>query len=156
MENPFKSRANYLLVKLLANERARAVLLSEVAQYLAGCACQTGTFHCVPKINRIEVAFERSVGGLEIAIKEASESNTRGFRGGWVSSWALGKLVRNHRIRIGRKKCADILEALGYKRVGRAGPILAEDGQRPILYRMRGVPDGFGDYEKAQGYPMTG
>lgn len=157
MANPFKSRADYFLVKLLASERERAILLAEVAQYLAGRAFQLGAFRRAPNNNSIEVAIERSLGGLEVAIKEASKNNTRGFRGGWASSWALEKLVRDAGIRVARNKYADILESLGYERAGRAGsPILAEDGQRPTLYRMPGVPDGFGAYEKAQGYPLTG
>jgi len=154
MANQFKSRANDLLMNLLASERERAILLAEVAQYIARDAILLGTCHRGPETTSTEADVGRSLGGLEVAIKEASKNKTRGFLGGWVSSWALGKLVRDRSIRVGRNKYADILQSLGYERAGRAGsPIMAEDGQRPILYRMPSVTKS---YEKAQGYPMTG
>jgi hypothetical protein len=157
MANQFNSRANDLLVKLLASERERAKLFAAVTHYLARDAILLGTCHHARETTGTKADDERSFGGLGVMIKEASESNTRGFRGGWVSSWALEKLVRGRGIRVARNKYADLLESLGFERAGRAGsPIKAEDGQRPILYRMPGVPDGYGAYEKAQGYKMTG
>ncbi len=114
----------------------------------------SGACHRAPDTTSTDAAVERSLGGLEVEIKEASENNTRGFRGGWVSSWALDKLVRDRGIRVGRNKYAEILESLGYERTGRASaPIIAEDGQRPTLYKLPSVVDGFGAYEKAQSYP---
>ncbi len=157
MANQFKSRANDLLLKLLSSERDRAKLFDEVAHYLARDAILLGTCHQARESTGAEAVDARSFGWLGVAIKEASEKGTRGFRGGWVSSWALEKLARGRGIRVARNKYADVLQSLGYQRAGRAGsPIMAEDGQRPTLYRMPGVPDGFGAYEKAQGYRLTG
>jgi hypothetical protein len=158
MENPFKSRGTDLLVRLLASERERALLSTEVAQYLTACAFQSNTLlQRAPKTNRIEVVVGRSLDGLKIAIKEAAENNMPGFKGGWASAFAVGKLMKDCGIRIGRNKYHDILADLGYERVGRNGSaIMQESGQRPVLYAKPGVTVFPGAYERAQGYPLIG
>lgn len=156
MENPFKSRGTELLVRLLASERERALLSTEVAQYLTACAFQSDALQRTPRTKRIETAVRRSLSALHIAIKEASENNTPGFRGGWVSAWAMERLLKDRGFRIGRNKYHDILADLGYQRVGRAGSaIQQENWQRPVLYAKPGVVVVPGAYEREQNYPLT-
>lgn len=109
-----------------------------------------GACHRAPETTSTAIAIQKSMGGVESEILEAAADNTRGFRGGWVSSWALDKLMRERGIRIGRNKLADILRDLGYDSWGRAPtPIVQEDGKRPMLYRL---PDASDDYCLAQHY----
>lgn len=107
--------------------------------------------HRAPETSSTDLAVHKSLGGVEFEIIEATEDNTVGFRNGWISSWALDKLLRDRGLRIGRNKLAGILGDLGYEQHGRASsPIMLEDGKRPMLYKRPGVT---GDYELAQGYP---
>lgn len=113
-----------------------------------------GLCHRAPHTSSTDVAIEESRGGFEHDILDAAESNVKGFRGGWVSSWALQKLARDSGYRIGRNKYRDIMLALGYESFGRAvRPLMAEEGLRPVLYRLPGVT---GEYEDAQHYPRSG
>jgi hypothetical protein len=114
----------------------------------------SGNCHRAPETSSTSEAIKRSQGGIEAEIEEAAENNTVGFRGGWVSSWAMEKLLKNRGVRIGRNKYHDILSDLGYERCGRAGRVIfQEEAQRPVLYKKPGVT---GDYERAQGYPVGG
>jgi hypothetical protein len=107
--------------------------------------------HRAPETSSTEESITESMGGIEQEILEAAEDNTVGFRGGWVSSWALDKLMRDRGIRIGRNKVLSILEGMGYERFGRtANPVMQEDGKRPVLYKR---PDAVSDYARAQNYP---
>jgi hypothetical protein len=130
-----------------------------VAYYLANYAIPpaldpAGACHRAPETTSTDASIAESLGLIEQEILEAAENNTVGFRGGWVSSWALDKLVRDLNMRIGPKRIPRILASLGYERFGRASKqILQEDGKKPVLYKKPGVPDGFSAYETAQHYP---
>lgn len=130
-----------------------------VAHFLANYAIPpaldpAGACHRAPETTSTDASIAESLGVIEQEILEAAENNTVGFRGGWVSSWALDKLVRDLNMRIGPKRIPRILASIGYERFGRASKqILQEDGKKPVLYKKPGVPDGFGAYETAQHYP---
>ncbi|MDK3074089.1 DUF5906 domain-containing protein [Sedimentitalea sp. JM2-8] len=107
--------------------------------------------HRAPETSSTAAAVRKSRGPIETEILEAAEDNTPGFIGGWVSSWALDKLMRDRGFRIGRNKLADILADLGYEQWGRAtSPLIQEDRKRPMLYKKPGASE---DYVKAQHYP---
>jgi hypothetical protein len=110
--------------------------------------------HRAPTTTSTEESIGESLGGVEQEILEAAEDNTVGFRGGWVSSWALDRLMRDRGIRIGRNKHGKILEAMGYRRFERAWqPIEQEDGKRPVLYKLPSAPgETVDDYCRAQHY----
>lgn len=115
-----------------------------------------GACHRAPDTTSTNAAIERSQGGLESEIVEASENNTPGFRGGWVSTVALDRLIKQLGYRIGRNKYESILVDLGYQWWGRASTaIMNEDGKRPMLYAKPDVDTGFGAYERAQNYPSA-
>lgn len=109
-----------------------------------------GACHRAPVTSSTSQAIAKSMGGVESEITEASEDNTAGFRGGWVSAWALDKLMRERGIRIARNKLPDILSDMGYVAHGRAPkPLMSEDGKRPMLYKK---PDVLTEYAMAQNY----
>lgn len=110
-----------------------------------------GMCHRAPETSSTNVAIEESRGGFEHDILDAAASNVPGFRGGWVSSWALTKLAKDVGYRIGRNKYREIMKSLGYEFFGQAvRPIMAEGGLRPALYRLPGTET---DYEVSQNYP---
>ncbi len=104
-----------------------------------------------PETSSNEEAIEASTGGVEAEIIEAVESGSRGFSGGWISSWALDRMLRDRHLRISRPQVAEILTNLGYQKWGRAPrPILQEDHKRPELW-CKGLTDSpFEDYLEAQ------
>ena len=112
----------------------------------------TGACHRAPVTTSTQEAVAASIGGIEGEVIEASEDNTVGFRGGWVSSWALDKLLRDRGIRIGRNKQSAIIEEMGFFRIGRAHNfIMQEDGKRPVLWSRDADADP-ADYCAAQNY----
>ena len=111
-----------------------------------------GACHRAPTTTSTDAAIERSGGVVESEITEATNDNTVGFRGGWVSSYCLEKLMKHLGIRINRNKLADIMLELGYVKWGRAPrSIFHEDNKRPTLYTMHPLGT-FDDYMTAQHY----
>lgn len=82
-----------------------------------------------------------SMGGVEQEIVEKIEQNAPGFAGGWVSSLALDRLLKDRRDdkRITHYKRRDLLEGMGYVTHpglpdGRAGRVVPFDLGKPRLY----------------------
>lgn len=107
--------------------------------------------HRAPETSSTSAAIKVSTGNVERDIQEACEDGTYGFRGGWISTWALTKLARDNNLRISRHKLRDIIETMGYVEWGRAlRPLDREEGKRPVLYRLSGHQGTFEDYVRAQ------
>jgi len=106
-----------------------------------------------PVTSTTEEAIAASTGGIEAEVLEAAESDRVGFRGGWVSTWALERLLRERNLRISRPKMGEMMRDLGYRMVGRASrPILREESQRPVLwYRGSDAGADLAQYLEAQG-----
>ena len=107
-----------------------------------------------PMTSSTEEAIAASTGGIESEILEAAEGDRVGFRGGWVSTWALDQLLRERGLRVSRPKIGEMLRDLGYDCFGRASrTIMRENGQRPVLwYRGGGAASlTLDDYLRAQG-----
>lgn len=103
-----------------------------------------------PETSSTGEAIAASYGLAEQYILEAVAGDETGFRGGWVSTYAVSKLFRENGIKAGPRRLAGILEKLGYKNNGRASsPIFEEDRMRPTLYSI-GEPTV--PYEVAQQY----
>lgn len=113
---------------------------SHVAHYLKNMSIEdrynpATLCHRAPKTSSTDEAIETSTGGVEAEIIEAVDSETVGFRGGWVSTWALDKLLKEKQLRLSRSKISQILNDLGYFKIGRSpNLILREEGKRPILW----------------------
>lgn len=103
-----------------------------------------------PTTSSTQEAVSSSYGVAEQYIIDAIESDVPGFRGGWLSSWAVTNLLHSVGLKRAPRKVNSICEALGYKAAGKAPtPIMQEGNQRPTLY----VKDGATlPYDVAQGY----
>lgn len=107
--------------------------------------------HRAPMTTSTLEAIEMSRGGVESEIIEAIENNRFGFRGGWVSSWALEQLLKDKGYKISMPKRGEILRNMGFNNMGRSPrAILREDGNRPTLWKS-GVPGNVEDYFAEQG-----
>lgn len=105
--------------------------------------------HRAPETSTTAEAVAASTGTIEAEIAEAIESDTVGFRGGWISSHMLDRLLRERGFKLSRPKIGSILNDLGYKQWGRAArPIIREDAKRPVLWCRDGAEP---DYNAAQG-----
>lgn len=107
-----------------------------------------------PKTSATEDAITAGLGAVEQEVLEAIEQGQPGFRGGWVSSTALDRLlgVLGKAGSIPRNKRRELLEALGYSwhpalSEGRSS-VADTDGSRPRLYVRRDAP-GFGESNPA-------
>lgn len=105
--------------------------------------------HRAPETSSTDEAVAVSAGGIEAEILEAVDSDTVGFRGGWISSHMLDRLLRDRGVKVARPRLGSILTDLGYKQWGRAPRIIMrEDGKRPVLW-VKGDPAR--DYCESQG-----
>jgi len=118
--------------------------------------------HRAPVTSTTEIAISKSAGVVEREIEEATEDGTIGFRGGFISSYSLEKLLHDKNLRrISINKRYEILEELGYVRCpvltnGRFPyPLIQEGNKRPVIYVKIGVAltdDPAAQYCGAQGY----
>lgn len=112
-----------------------------------------------PKTSSTAEAEGASMGRAEQEILEACASSMQGFRNGWISSTNLATLFKDKGIRMAPQKQKNMLDALGYKELGRASRIVMEEfGKRPVLYVERTQwKEGLSidDYCRAQGYATT-
>ncbi len=91
--------------------------------------------HRAPNTSSTGAAIEASVGGVEAEIMEAVDSQTVGFRGGWISSWHLRRMLRDNGFRLPYNKIGTILAEMGYIKGGRSSRrIMREDATQPILW----------------------
>ena len=115
--------------------------------------------HRAPATSSTELAITTSAGVFEHEIAEATQDGTKGFRGGWISSWALTKLARDKGFKIGPQKRNDILKEQGYVEICRcSSPIFEEESKRPVLFAKDYVADQdpFTRYCSDQGYASGG
>lgn len=89
-------------------------------------------------------AIVASRGRAEVEILEAIEEGRPGFKGGYVSSRMVSKLLEEKRINLPRNKFRDTMEHLGYTPHpslpdGKTGSVVLPDGVRTVLYVKRGA-----------------
>ncbi len=122
-----------------------------VSDYLAGYAIPeefnpAGSCHRAPVTSSTEAAIVAGLGSVEQEILEAVEEERTGFKGGWISSIAVERLLSLMRMSrtIPQNKRRDLLQSLGYDwhpalKNGRANnAILIDDGKKPILFIKTG------------------
>jgi len=116
--------------------------------------------HRAPDTSSLPEALSVSMGPAEQDVAEAIAEGRPGFRGGWVSSIALGRLFENRRISHRAKR--EMVEALGYRPAegltnGRTGEAIMEEGGRPRIYvnKYCDPKTVLHDYKQAQGYAVT-
>lgn len=114
------------------------------------------TLYRAPDTSTTSLAIRASLGRAEQEITECIESETPGFRGGWLSSGKVTDLMRDRGLKLSPQRVRKTLEGLGYMEVERASRVLMEEaGGRPVLYVRRDLyAAGMGTdaYCMAQGY----
>lgn len=99
-----------------------------------------------PTTSSTAAALRVGLGRVEQEILEAIAQDTQGFRGGWVSSTYLDRLMREDRAgHIPRGKRRDIMQRLGYDwhpalTEGRVNSPVKPDDGKPRLYCRRDSP----------------
>lgn len=79
-----------------------------------------------------------SASKAELEIKEAVDEGQVGFRGGWISSVALDRLLTDRRTPVALNKRRELLEALGYVLKERLNnPSAIDGGKKAVLYVLR-------------------
>jgi len=99
-----------------------------------------------PRTSSTDEAIMASVGIVEQEILEAIEEERPGFCGGWVSSVAVEKLLKNSRMDrlVPLNKRRELLQSIGYDyhpalRDGRVtAPVMMDDGKKPRLFIKKG------------------
>lgn len=104
-----------------------------------------GKCHRAPETSSTQLAITATLGVVEQEIVEAIEEGRIGFRGGWVSSMALAKLIDGLRRKIQLNKRREMMRALGYDwhrglPNGRVNSFIMPDGGKPKLFVLRGSP----------------
>lgn len=117
-----------------------------VAEYLATYPIDpefdpTGRCQRAPTTSTSAEAVTATVGNIESEIMEAIETQTQGFRGGWISSMALDNLLVRLKLehRVPRALRKDLLEGMGYKwhpalTHGRVNNDVMPDAGKPRLF----------------------
>lgn len=81
-----------------------------------------------PRTSSTDEAIAESRGWLETMVLEAVERQDQGFRAGWVSSCAVGKLVKDSGYKLpASKTLATIFKSIGYHRIGLAPRIYMQE-----------------------------
>lgn len=105
------------------------------------------TTHCqrAPQTTSTSEAISVSLGSVEQEINEAIDEGRIGFCGGWVSSFALDKLIDDMRKgnQVPRNKRRELMRSLGYDfhpnlKNGRVNNVIMIDGGKPRLYIKSG------------------
>lgn len=101
--------------------------------------------HRAPVTSTTAAAIAASLGGVEQDILEAVEQEQPGFAGGWVSSIAFDRLLKERRTNLSRNRRRAILEDLGYRwhpalKNGRVNNTISDCGvmSKPVLYIRSG------------------
>lgn len=118
----------------------RTYPIPEEFNFARGC-------HRAPRTSSTDEAIEQGLGRVEQEIVEAVEQGRPGFLGGWISSLALDKLLRDLKLdgRAPRARRRDILRTLGYEMhpalpQGRVNNPVLPDGAKPRLYLRPSLP----------------
>lgn len=98
-----------------------------------------------PQTSSSRAAIAASLGTVEQEILEAVSEGRPGFAGGWVSSLALDRLIKDTRHSLPRNRRRDMMQALGFDQHpalndGRVTNPVMPDGAKPRLYLQRGHP----------------
>lgn len=106
-----------------------------------------------PETSSTDEAVSASYGAAEQHILEAVESETPGFKGGWLSTAKVTELLKDNGIKRSPRKVSIMLEGMGYTFRCRATRLLMHEGNaKPRLYATPSVDGTLEDYETAQGY----
>lgn len=108
-----------------------------------------------PATSSHEEALIESRGWLETLIMDAVADELDGFKRGWISTAALGRVLRDNVRAASTQTIGTALKSLGYTRIGQTSPHYRDDPHNPnkrtVLWNLS--PNASkGDYGTAQGY----
>ncbi len=139
-----KWSGNYFpnIYRWLKNEKGYEIVNDYLMSYMIPDEFNPATnCHRAPTTSSSLAAAQASLGGAEQLIMEAVEQDAIGFRGGWISSMHLDKLLKdnNYAKKVPNNKRREMLNALGYNahprlRDGRANNAITIDGGKSRLY----------------------
>jgi hypothetical protein len=92
-----------------------------------------------PRTSSTERAIAEGLGRVEQEVAEAIEQQEVGFKGGWVSSTQLKRVIERAGTQIALNKQPELMASLGYVmhpnlKDGRVNNAVPPDGGRPRLY----------------------
>jgi hypothetical protein len=119
-----------------------AIMAKYLAEYPIAEELNPATYLMrAPMTSSTDEAIASSLGGVEQEIAEAVSEGRPGFAGGWVSSMALDKLIKERRDekRITPNKRKELLIELGYVlhpalKDGRLNTTIMQEGGKPRIY----------------------
>lgn len=137
----FKTLKNWL-----ENEEGFAIVADYLSNYQINEEFNPANMSAAPLTGSTHEALAMGLGGVEQDILEAIAQGRSGFMGGWISSYALERLLeqRKDSRKLPHNKRKDILQALGFVphpglSDGRVTSMVAiEGGTKPRLYIKRG------------------
>lgn len=97
-------------------------------------------FHVrAPQTSTTELAISEGLGLVEQTILEEIEQHTLCFRGGWVSSTGIARVLERLNVRLSPSKHREVMQSIGYDwhplmSAGRPNNDVMPDGVRPRLY----------------------
>ncbi|TDR30313.1 primase-helicase family protein [Aquamicrobium defluvii] len=131
--------------------------LKAVAGWLMAYPIERGAIsQRAPITSSFDAALIESRGWLAQLIMEAVEGEANGFRGGWISTAAVQRLLAGQRKTVASRSLGQAIEELGYHRIGKAGRGYMQDDpanptKRPWLWNTS--PNAsLADYGRSQGY----
>ena len=139
------------LRKWLEKQNGYAIVAYYLENYVISDDLNPATL-CIraPQTSSTEAAIEHGVGRIEQEILEAIEQGLCGFRGGWISSIFLDRLLKDIKAdrAIPMRKRRELVQSLGYDwhpmlKEGRMTRIIQPDGSKPALYIKTGHPQTF-------------
>ncbi|MEI9422024.1 DUF5906 domain-containing protein [Mesorhizobium sp. Cs1299R1N1] len=126
-----------------------------VAHYLLNYPIERGAIpKRAPATNSTAEALIESRGWLEQFLAEAVEDSLPGFRGGWISTAAVGRLLGQRGIKpVPAKTLGTAIAALKYSRIAQAGRAYFQDdpNKRGVLWNLD-AKSNVENYGPAQGY----
>ncbi len=132
--------------------------IKSVAHWLVNYPIERGAIDIrAPLTTSYNEAIEESRGWLAQLIADAIEDGVPGFRGGWISTAAVQRILSGQHKTVASRTMGEALKELGYFQIGQAGRGYFQDdpanaGKRAKLWNTN--PDAnLHDYGRAQGYP---
>jgi hypothetical protein len=114
-----------------------------------------GAAHRAPETSSTVAALTHSLGPVEQRIMEAVEGREPGFRGGWLSSAAVSRMLSAAGVRTSPQTLSTIYGNLGYYEIGRASrAYLQEDAKQPKLWNIDKTAN-IANYAVEQGYEIV-
>jgi len=113
-----------------------------------------GAAHRAPVTTSTAAAIVAGLGRIEATIQEAIDEGTEGFRGGYMSAVAVGRLLRDAGIKASPHVLKSAYKILGYVEIGRAGQAWPQDDFKKSTIYAKDRKLSITGYPYAQGWQI--